>query len=145
MILIGSDDFQVIRPEVVGVDFLDAVDKLDGSGVSILGKEGDRGFPCLDGLEDVADGLVDKECILNFVLVFFGFLLVKAFGDLGVVGCIGSVALLLVVVLVVLVIAFLVLLLVAANLRNGEWLIEGRLHVFGLLRVAEGQVVVIEL
>ena len=48
------------------------------------------------------------------------------------------------IVFIIFIIAFFVLFMVATNLWNGEWLIEGRLHIFSLFWIAKGQIVVIE-
>jgi len=52
---VGGDDLEVIGAELIRVDFLDAVDELDGGGVAVLGEERDGGFTRGDGLENCAD------------------------------------------------------------------------------------------
>jgi len=52
---VGGDDLEVIGAEFIWVDFLDAVDELDGGGVAVLGEERDGGFTRGDGLENGAD------------------------------------------------------------------------------------------
>ena len=115
LVLIGGDDFKIVWPELVGIDFLDAVDELYGGGVAVFGEKRDCGFSSPDCFEDVAHGFIYEKGILNFILVFFGFLLVQSLGDGCVIGGVGVVSLLLVVIFVVLVFAFLVFFLVAAD------------------------------
>ncbi len=115
LVFIGGDDFEIVWPELVGIDFLDAVDELYGSGVAVFGEKRDCGFSSPYCFQDVAHGLIYEKCILNLVLVFFGFLLVQSLGDGCVIGGVGVVSLLLVVVFVVLVFAFFVFFLVAAD------------------------------
>lgn len=50
LILVTTDDFQVIWPEMFAIDFLNAVDEFDWSGIAVFGKEGDRYVSCLDSL-----------------------------------------------------------------------------------------------
>ena len=125
LIFIGGDNFQVVRPEFVGVDFLNTIDKLDGRGVTIFGKKWDCCFSCFYGLKNVAYRFIYKKCILNFILVLFCLLLVQTLGDCCVIGRIWPVTLLLIVIFVVFIIAFFVFLLITTNFWNGHGFIDG--------------------
>jgi hypothetical protein len=39
LVLVGGDNFQIVRAELIGVDFLDAVDEFYWSSVAIFGKK----------------------------------------------------------------------------------------------------------
>ena len=60
LIFISADDLEIVRPKVLIIDFLDAVDELDRSSVAVLREEGYGGFPIFYILEDATDALVHK-------------------------------------------------------------------------------------
>lgn len=145
LIFICSNHLKIIRPESVLINFLNTVDKLDGSCISIFCKERNSSLASFNGFKYIADGLIHKERILNFILLLFGRFLVQAFCNLSVIWGVWAWHLLLIFALVLLLLLFLVLFVVAADLWNGHRLIEGWFHVLSLFRVSKWQVIVIEL
>lgn len=145
LIFVCGNHLEIVRPKSILIDFLNTVDELDRSCISILCKERNSSLSGFNGLQYIADGLIHKECILNFILLLFGRFLVQAFCDFSIIWSVWAWHLLLIFAFVLLLLLFLVLFVVAADLWNGHRLIESWFHVFGLFRVSKWQVIVIEL
>lgn len=90
MVVVARNHLQIIWSKLLGVKFLYAVDKLDGGGIAILREEGNGDITSLDGFEDIADGLIDKEGILYLVLRFLTLTAVESLDDICIVGLAGN-------------------------------------------------------
>lgn len=126
LVFVGGDNFKIVWPKFLFINFLHAIYELDGSCVTILGKKWYSIFTGFYSLKNSTDGLVNKKCILNFILRFLNLLTEQTFYHSCVIWLSFSIVLVLIIVLLVLILfSFLV-----AKLARHLGGIDGTILVF---------------
>ena len=85
LILIASDNLQIVRSKNLCIDLLDAVYEFNWSCVTVLRKERYSHIPSLDCFEDIAHRFVNEESILNLALRLLSALTVQSLYNLCVI------------------------------------------------------------
>lgn len=73
LVVVASDDLEVVGSELFSVQFLNAIDELNRRCVAVLCEKRNGDVAGLDCFQNIADGLVHEQRVLDFILGLLAF------------------------------------------------------------------------